>query len=253
MLDGCQHVEAELAVKQILDPERFGQDILAVFAVQGDYSIVQLSQWYEYVSLITDPGLVLADLDEGRNRLEIGVVDDAAVQRVEEKLKELPVPREAVAIRIREPVKLYESARDPVGPTEGSDQISDALLQDLGTIARQYGISLQAAIDRYGSQGSFLALLDTIRETFPDDYAWARVGEAGRGWVGFAGSPPATALWMIDAFVKNQRGASVEVRAHLGFSELEKDRAISAFHYAIYEAPEVSLGPAPGWTRRPAI
>ena len=257
MLDACQQEAAEAAeaaAKQMLGAERFGQDILWVTVVQGDYSIVQLSQWYEYVSRITDPGLVLTDLDESRNRLEIGVVDDAAAQRVEEKLKELPTPREAVAIRIKEPVRLYESAGDPVGPTEGDDQLSDALLQDLETIARQKGISLEAAIDRYGSQGSFLALLDTIRETFPNDYAWARVGVFGHGLVGFAGRPPAAALWMIDAFVKNRRGASVEVQAHLGFSELEKNRAISAFHYAIYEAPEVSwagtgLDPATGHLR----
>ena len=254
MLDACQQEAAERAVRQILGAERFGQDILGVTVVQGDYSIVQLSQWYEYVSRITDPGLVLTNLDESRNRLEIGVVDDAAAQRAEEKLKELPVPREAVAIRIKEPVQLYESARDPVGPTEGNNQISDALLQDLETIARQKGISLEAAMDRYGSQGSFLTLLDTIRETFPNDYTWAKVGDAGHGLVGFAGRPPAAALWMIDAFVKNQGGVSVEVHAHLGFSELEKDSAISAFHYAIYEAPEVSgagtgLDPATGHLR----
>ena len=90
MLDACQQEAAEAAeaaAKQMLGAERFGQDILWVTVVQGDYSIVQLSQWYEYVSRITDPGLVLTDLDESRNRLEIGVVDDAAAQRVEEKLQ----------------------------------------------------------------------------------------------------------------------------------------------------------------------
>ena len=241
MLDGCQHLEAEQVVKQILYPERFGQDILGVLALQGDYSIAQLSQWYEHVSRIADPGLVLANLDESRNRLEIIVVDDAAAQRVEEKLKEIPVPPEAVAVRMREPVKLYESPREAVQPTELKEQLSDALLEDLETIAQQKGISLEAAIERYGSQGSFLGLVDTIRETFPDDYAWARVGLGGRGWVGFAGRPPDAALWMIDGFVNKQWGASVEVHSHVGFNGLERQSATIAYASARSDAPEVGM------------
>ena len=229
-------------MKQILYPERYGQDILGVLALQGDYSIAQLGQWYEHVSRIADPGLVLANLDESRNRLEIVVVDDAAAQRVEEKLKDVPVPREAVAIRIREPVKLYESPSDPIPPAELKDQLSDALLEDLETIAEQEGISLEAAIQRYGSQGSFLALHDTIRETFPDEYAWARVGLAGRGSIGFVGQAPAAALWMIEGFVNRQWDASVEVHSHVGFNELERQKATSAVHHAVSEAPGVGVG-----------
>ena len=242
MVDACQHEEAEMAVKQLVDVERFGEDIFGVYAVEADYSIVQLGRWYEHVSGMTDPGLVVTDLDEGRNRLEIVVVDDAAAHRVEEKLKELPVPREAVAVRIREPVKLYESPNDPIPPAELKEQLSDALLQDLETIALQKGISLEAAIERYGSQGSFLALVDTIRETFPDDYAWARVEHSGSGQVGFAGSPPAAALWMIDGYVNRQWGASVEVHSHVGFNESEQGNATVAIHYAVHEAPELGVG-----------
>ena len=241
MLDGCQHQEAELLVKQILYPERFGQDILGVLALQGDYSIAQLGQWYEHVSRIADPGLVLAKLDESRNRLEIVVVDDAAAQRVEEKLKEVPVPPEAVAVRIREPVKLYESPSDPIPPTVLKDQLSDALLEDLETIAQQEGTSLEAAIERYGSQGSLIALHDAIRETFPNDYAWARVAIAGRGSFGFAEQAPAAALWMIEGFVNGHWGAHIEVYSHVGYNELEKRKAINAYHSAVGVAPEVGV------------
>ena len=240
--DACQQEVAEGAARHILGAERFGQDIFGVNAVQADFTIAQLSEWYRHVGRISDPGLILAELGEGRNRLEIGVTDEAAAQRIEEKLEELPVPREAVAVRIREPVRVYESGWDLPEASEIQEELSDALLEDLETIARQKGISLDEAIRRYGSQGSVLSLLDTIRETFPDDYAWARVAVLRRGWVGFAGSPPAAALWMIERSVESQRGSTVEVLSHLGFNEFEKDDAISAFHYAVYDAPEAGVG-----------
>ena len=230
---------AEGVARELFDAKRFGQDIFGVNAIQGEFSIVQLGEWYQHVGRIADPGVVLVKLDESRNRLEMIVVDDAAAQRVEEKLKQIPVPPKAVAVRIREPVKLYESPSEPIPPAKLKEQLSDALLEDLETIAQQGGISLEVAIQRYGSQGSFLALIDTIREMFPQEYAWARVGLAGRGSVGFAGQAPAAALWMIQGFVNRQWGASVEVHSHVGFNELEKQKAISTFHYAMNDAPEV--------------
>ena len=242
MQNACQHEEAESALKQLVGAERIGVDIFGVYPVEADYSIVQLGQWHEDISGITDPGLVVTDLDESRNRLEIRVVDDAAAQRIEQKLEELSVPRKAVAVRIREPVKLYESPKEPIPPAELKEQLSDALLQDLETIALQKGISLDAAIKRYGSQGSFLALVDTIRETFPGDYAWARVELAASGLVAFAGRPPDAALWMIEGYVNRQWGATVEVHSHVGFNEMEGGDAIRAFHYAASEAPELGVG-----------
>ena len=248
MQDACQYEEAEMAVKQLVYPEEFWQDIFGVYALEADYSIVQLGRWYEHVNGITDPGIVETSLDESRNRLEIRVVDDAAAQRVEEKLKELPVPRESVAVRIREPVKLYEpqSAYEPwstpVPPAEVKEQLSDAQLQDLEAIALQKGISLEAVIERYGSKGSLLTVVDAIRETFPDDYAWSSVAIGGRGQIGFAGRPPAAALWMIEGFANNHWGASVEVYSHVGFTELEKQNATSAFHFDVFDALEVGVG-----------
>ena len=244
MLDACQHEAAELAVKQLVDPERLGEDIFGVYAVEADYSIVQLGRWYEYVSGLTDPGLVVTDIDESRNRLEIRVVDDAAAQRVEEKLKELPVPREAVAVRIREPVKLYETPRGSIPPVELKEELSDALLQDLEAIALQKGISLEAVIEQYGSKGNLHTVFDAISVMFPDDYAWSSVEIGGRGQIGFAGRPPAAALWMIEGYVNAHRwGASVEVHSHVGFNELERRNA-TVFHSVMYEAPEVGVGRA---------
>ena len=241
MLDGCQHQEADLIVKQVLYPERYGQDILGVLALQGDYSIAQLGEWYQHVGRISDPGLVMAKLDESRNRLEIVVVDDAAAQRVEEKLKDVPVPREAVAVRIRAPVKLYESPSKPIPPAEFNDEFSDALMEDLETIAQQDGISLKEVIDRYGSKGSLISLDDAIRETFPNDYAWGIPAIAGRGSFGFAGQAPAAALWMIEGFVNGHWGAHIEVYSHVGYNESEKRKAINAYHSAVGVAPEVGV------------
>ena len=117
--------------------------------------------------------------------------------------------------------------------------ISDAELQDLQSIARQKGISLQAAIDRYAWNDNFALMVTKISKEFPAAFAGAEIVDAGHAWIAFEGRAPEAARDMIDTFSSNHSGVSVEVRAALGFTEVELQRAIEAVHFAVLEAPEV--------------
>ena len=76
--------------------------------IQGQYSMSQLSAWYKEVLRaigtggIVGNGFVMSDLEEDKNRIEIGVDSEEAVATVEGILSGLPdVPREAVRVTIR--------------------------------------------------------------------------------------------------------------------------------------------------------
>ena len=122
---------------------------------------------------------------------------------------------------------------------EADDPISAAELVDLETIALQKGITLQVAIERYAWNDDFALEVSKIREAFSAEFTGAEIVDAGHAWVAFAGPAPSVASEMIAAWDANHSGISVEVRTNLGFNELEKDKAIQAFHFAVYEAPEV--------------
>jgi hypothetical protein len=126
-----------------------------------------------------------------------------------------------------------------VSPPEVDDPISDAELQDLQTIASQSGISLREAIDRYAWNDNFALAVAKIREASSEAFAGAEIVDAGHAWVAFADRAPEAALDMIDTFSSSHSGVSVEVRADLGFTEVELQRAIEAVHFAVLESPEV--------------
>lgn len=132
-----------------------------------------------------------------------------------------------------------DSEGSEVAPPEIDDPISCAELEDLKAVARQYGMSLQAAIDRYAWNDNFALAVQRVREAAPAVFAGAEIVDAGHAWVAFTGSPPRAALDIIDTFTSSHRSVSVEVRADLGFSEAELEEAVPAVHYAVLEAPEV--------------
>lgn len=125
-------------------------------------------------------------------------------------------------------------------PPEIANPISEAELQDLQTLASQSGISLQAAIDRYAWNDNFALAVARIGEAFPGAFAGAEIVDAGHAWVAFAGRVPEAARDLVDAFSSHQGGISVDVRADLGFTEVELQRVIEEVHFAVLEAHEVS-------------
>lgn len=74
-------------------------------------------------SLLSLPGVVSTDLDEARNRVVIGVIDDAAAREVEAELDRLRVARSTVIIEKDEPVQPLVDLRDRIRPARGGIQI----------------------------------------------------------------------------------------------------------------------------------
>ena len=126
-----------------------------------------------------------------------------------------------------------------MAPPEIDDPPSAAELEDLQAAADQKGISLQEAIDRYAWNDNFSLAVSGIRQAFPEDFTGSEIVDAGHAWVGFSGSAPEGLGEMIERFTSSHSGVSVEVRTNLGFTEVEKKRALEAVHFAVMETPEV--------------
>jgi hypothetical protein len=96
--------------------------------IQGAFAIPQLLQTYDELdSVLGIEGVVFTDLDEERNRLAIGVEDEAAFERVQQALGELGVDRSMVIVEFDEADILYShTIRGSFRPTVGGIQIRNA-------------------------------------------------------------------------------------------------------------------------------
>jgi hypothetical protein len=78
----------------------------SVVVRQGRWDFAQLNDWYRYLSpQLSAVAVTFTDIQEARNRIEYGVVDEAARAQLEEILTDLDVPCFLVAIEIRGPAR----------------------------------------------------------------------------------------------------------------------------------------------------
>ena len=119
------------------------------------------------------------------------------------------------------------------------DAPNEAEMEDLRFIARQEGISVQEAIERYGWQDNFSLAVAQIEEAIPHAFAGAEIVDDSSAWVAFNADAPQAARDIINTFRSSHRGVSVQIRANAGISEEELSEAIPIVHYAIYRSPEV--------------
>jgi hypothetical protein len=75
----------------------------SVAARQGRWGFAQLFDWYRYLNryIWTVEGVSSSDIQEARNRLEYGVIDEPTRVRVEQVLSVLDIPCFLVALEIR--------------------------------------------------------------------------------------------------------------------------------------------------------
>ncbi|MGA9596297.1 MAG: hypothetical protein WBV06_09075, partial [Acidimicrobiia bacterium] len=99
-----------------------------------------------------------------------------------------------------------------MAPPEIDDSISDAEMQDLETLASQKGMSIQAAIDRYGWNDNFALAVAMIRGASPEAFAGAEIVDSDHAWIAFAGAATEAARGFIDTFSNSHGAVSVEVR-----------------------------------------
>jgi hypothetical protein len=70
-------------------------------AMQGQYSISQLKTWTERASVLLEmDGVTMVDLDEGKNRVTVGIANNSRSETVEGRLSSLGVPRAAVVLTV---------------------------------------------------------------------------------------------------------------------------------------------------------
>ncbi|MFQ5878980.1 MAG: BsuPI-related putative proteinase inhibitor [Dehalococcoidia bacterium] len=97
LLDLSKKDEAVAAISRVFGPDRIPSG--GVKVLQAQYTIAQLSRWYEPMSkLLTIPGITGTDLAEHKNRLKVGVEDIQLKGQVESELDRLGIPREVVLI-----------------------------------------------------------------------------------------------------------------------------------------------------------
>lgn len=79
--------------------------------LDGNHSMVDLYTWYQRLNelhtVLSDDvrnKISSFDLDEGKNRLRIGVIEESVISTIQAGLKELGIPVDAVAVEVESPI-----------------------------------------------------------------------------------------------------------------------------------------------------
>jgi hypothetical protein len=84
--------------------QRASVDLDRIVFHQARYDYVQLTGWYARLpAALGYEGVTSTDIDERRNRIRIGVRDDATADRVRRRILELGIPAEAVLVEREAP------------------------------------------------------------------------------------------------------------------------------------------------------
>jgi hypothetical protein len=104
LLDVSQLAVTRAAIESVFGSNRV--PAAGVRAVQGQYSVSQLKAWSERAAgLLRTPGVTVVDLDEGKNRVMVGIEAADRMRVVSRALSSLRVPRDAVVIQVTGPIR----------------------------------------------------------------------------------------------------------------------------------------------------
>ncbi len=125
----------------------------ALRLIPAKYSMLRLYEWYDQAQDVVwrNPNVVLTDLEEGKNRIEIGVNSSDAIKKVETSLASLSIPSDAIVVHVRElPVPESHTLEDraPSGVIEGGYEIARRISQ-----TREYTCTLGFNAIRSGDAG----------------------------------------------------------------------------------------------------
>lgn len=125
LVDTTKGDEVRAAIPSVFADKPIRADKLKI--VPARYSFVQLQRWYDRLQaqqILAVPGVVTTDLDEKRNRLSIGVVDDKAGERVRAELRALgDIPDDAFIVEKVQRVRPAATLRELIRPVLGGLQI----------------------------------------------------------------------------------------------------------------------------------
>lgn len=105
LVDPSQKAPALEALGRLLDRSL---DLSGAEIRKGRWNFAQLFDWQRYLHqhAFLESGLTMADIDEVANRLEYGVEDEAARERLTRRFQQLDLPCFLVAIEIVPPAEL---------------------------------------------------------------------------------------------------------------------------------------------------
>jgi hypothetical protein len=120
-----------------------GLDIANMRVLEGQYDFVELNGWFDRLdSLFQVEGVVFTDIDEMKNRLVVGVLDDSVRRAAQATLADTGVPPEAVLFEVTPPMRpSADSLTGYVRPVTGGLQIASRKLCSLGFNALRGGVS----------------------------------------------------------------------------------------------------------------
>lgn len=99
LLDPSELPAARSAIEAVFGADRVPAS--GVRAVQGQYTVSDLKRWTELAAAVLEiPGVTTVDLDEGKNRVAIGIEDESRTRAVEQALPRLGIPREVVTVQV---------------------------------------------------------------------------------------------------------------------------------------------------------
>jgi len=94
--------------------------------LRGEFEYDRLERWFDAIApeALAVPGAVFVDVDEGSNRLRIGVENAFAASGVRSALAARGIPSSAVIVEQTEPIRFAATLRSPVRPVQGGLQIN---------------------------------------------------------------------------------------------------------------------------------
>ena len=130
------------ALTGFMRSEGFAAPQLRVLA--GEFDYLTLDTWLHRATpeALAVPGAVFIDLDEGRNRVHIGVEHGAAEAGVKNVIGRLGIPASAVIVERTAPIRLAATLRSRIRPVRGGLQINfTQFICTLGFNAVKSGVS----------------------------------------------------------------------------------------------------------------
>ena len=137
-------------------------------------------------------------------------------------------------------VWLTPTGAQPAQRDGQGNPISDAALQDLGSVAGTEGISVQAAVDQYGWHNPFSLAVADIRVAAADDFSGAAITGSEQAWIAFANDTvPEAANNALAKFRNDYPNITIEFRTGTSFTDREINAALIAAYYKVYNSTDV--------------
>ena len=110
-----------------------------------------------------------------------------------------------------------------------------AELNDLQSIANQYGITLDESIARHAWRDDFSMMVTAIEDDDPDSVVDAASTSGSSAWIKFSGSISGNARKAIDKFKSENPHVAISLQTGKdpGFTRREADEAVVGAHFAV--------------------